>query len=261
VQPGQESVQGVLPRVQLSSEANGRIPPGADAFYAKLSPETDVALVLLVEKDGVRERRARTIFAGETSRPVDLTFLDVPRRGGDPFSEENEADPRPLFRAGTQWLLRDEGKPALLLMALLLASASLQQLALQALAFFGAAFLGQILSNLQGQPPSGMLTSLLLGFLLAAVAGHNLRFRGAGSGWRLVLAALAGLLAGVLLPGKPLPGFLGGQLLSVLIVAVVLWAVLGGFWKASWYRPNLVRPASWLLFGVSLYWVVEGFTG
>lgn len=254
---------GTLPRVQLYTEARGRVPDGAGAFYVKLSPDTEVALVLLVERDGVRERRARTLFAGEISRPVDLTFLTLPRREEDPFEAEG-AQPEPagskgvMLRLGSEWLFGSGGRGAVLLVALLLVGISPQAAGLQAVTFLGAIFFGQLLFGLGSGPAREGVAAVASALLLAGAAAHNLKAPPHLTWPRYALAGLSGFFLGMFSPGKMLPGFLAGQALAVLACTFLVWLVLGGFWKQSWYGARLLRPASWLFLGWAAYWLWKG---
>ena len=252
-----------VPTLQLYTEAKGKIPTGAQAFYTKLSPETEVAVVLLVERDGVRERRARTIFAGETCRPVDLTFLSSPRREGDVPGVEGKPSEQPgledsMLRRGSGWMFAGGGRAAVLLVAILLVGISLQALGMQAVVFLVAVFFGQLLFGFGSGPPKQDLGAVISALLLAGLAAHNLRASSVLTWVRYSLVSLTGLVLGIFSPGKLLPGFLAGQLLAVTGCTLLVWVVTGGFWKQPWYGSKVLRPASWLLLAVALYWLVAG---
>lgn len=252
----------VLPRQELRTEARGKVPAGARAFFAKLSPDTEVALVLMVERDGVRDRRARTLFAGEISRPVDLAFLtQAGPEAASPDSDGSGAKEikrggNSTVRQGWVWLLDGGGRGAVLLVAILLAGISLQAAGMQSVVFLGSVFLGQLLFGMGSGPAKEGVGSVVLALMLLGVAGDNLRVPAAVSGLRYALVGFSGLFLGVFFPGKMLPGFLAGQVLAVAAGALLVWAALGGFWKQPWYGARLLRPASWLLVGVSVCWLV-----
>lgn len=268
---GPASAPGMQPGTRLYSEASGGIPPGSQAFYTRLSPDTEVALVLLVERDGVKERRARTLFAGETSRPVDLTFLTLPRQERDPFDSEGHLEPRSqaaapeggagMMRRGGIWLFQNGARGLVLLVALLLAGISAQAVGLQSVTFLGALFAGQLLFNLGAGPPKESLGTLVSALLLAGVAAHNWRAPQTLSGWRYALAFAAGMVQGVCFPGKMLPGFLLGQAGAVLGVSLLLWLILGAYWKSPWYISRVLRPACLLLLVVAIFWLWQWRAG
>lgn len=253
-----------LPKQQLHTEANGKIPEGARAFYTKLSPDTEVALVLLVEVNGVRDRRARTLFAGEISRPVDLTLLrQAGREEPGPESAAGAKQPTAsgssMVQLGSAWLFERGGRGAVLLIAVLVVGISLQAVGMQSVVFLGGVFLGQLLFGMGSGPAKEGVGSVILALMLVGLAGDNLRAPAAVSPLRHALVGFTGLFLGIFYPGKMLPGFLAGQVLAVAGCALLVWAVLGGFWKQPWYGARLLRPASWLLVGVAVFWLVAAF--
>jgi hypothetical protein len=256
--------------VQLFTEAGGKIPPGAKEFQVGLSPETDVALVMIVVKDGITQRRAQTLFAGELSRPVDLSFVGQPVEAGDPFEAERRAEvpvpgPTEGWKAGAARMLAGNGRGALLVVALLLVGGTLARQVLLVLACWGGAVAGQVWLRLAGWEPGSGMTVAWLGMVLLAVSVDN-ALRGKADGRRLAFAAGCGLALGVASP-DPVAGagwgawwgYQGGGLVVLAALALVVWVVLGPFQAAEWYRRRLVRPVSWVLAGTGVAWMAVGW--
>ncbi|MEQ1843777.1 MAG: hypothetical protein ABL994_25520, partial [Verrucomicrobiales bacterium] len=152
--------------VQLHTEATGKIPPGATSFRVRLSSETDVALVMVVSKDGITQRRAQTMFAGEVSRPVDLSFVGQKIVPGDPFLAEVTAErPVPGFREGLRGgvarMLASGGRRALVVVTMLLLSATAWEAGLQITLFWVGSFAGHFLLRSTGWAVTPFLGNLL----------------------------------------------------------------------------------------------------
>lgn len=258
--------------MRLETTASGRIPQGAKAFQVRLSPETEVALVMMVSKDGIAQRRAQTLFAGEVSRPIDLGFVGESVRPGDPFAKEAAAEepgptPRDAFRAGAGRMLAPGGRCVLLLVLIFLWSGAWRQTLAQWGSLCGGVLAGHLMVWGAGLALGPALGEWLLLVALAGVALHNvLRFRGEGGrlrGARLTWVGLAGLLLG-LGAGTPdgvrgwtgLASYQAGVWLVGAFCALFVRLVLGSFEARDWYRQRLVVPLSFAGLGLALFWAV-----
>ncbi len=255
---------------QAVSRSGGRIPRGAEAMFLQLSPESEVALVLRVVKGTKPDRRAHTLFAGEYTRPIDLTFLSQPPSTSDPFAVENAPPPPSVgegFRAGLAELTGEQARRALVLGGLFLLATRFGHFAGQAAALWGAAFFGQLLmwwSQFAVRPALG---AFLVAMALISVAVDNI-LRQESDRQRWLVAAGAGLLLGMATRAvayerafAALSGFYAGLLVATVVLGLVFWAVLGGFWRREWYRRSVVRPVSYLLLGAGLFWAVTAWRG
>ncbi len=256
--------------VELETHATGHIPPGAKAFQVRLSPETEVALVMRVEKDGIAQRRAQTLFAGEISRPIDLSFVGEAVTGGDPFEKEKEAEkPAPTvkdgLRAGAARMLAPGGRPALLLLLILLPSVTWRQSGAQLLLFSAGNLVGHLFLGGNGGALAPWLVEILpLAALLGMSYANVSRFQ---ARWmRLVTVTLAGALLGLAshhaeasLGWSRLLSYHGGLLGIGCAVAFVLWLVIGPYRSTSWYQGRLVLPLSVGVAGLALFWLVAMF--
>ncbi|MEO0448604.1 MAG: hypothetical protein AAF191_21275 [Verrucomicrobiota bacterium] len=242
-------------RSQLFTEATGTVPEGSRTFSATLDPEAEVAVVLLVEKGGIRERRARVMYAGETCRAVDLTEIEEGIQEGDPFEERSET--AGSFGDG----FRDQmaaGYSVVIFLAVLLGTTTAFAVGTQTMAFLSTLLVGQLIARLQLAPLSEITVFLFLGLALIVLAAENLRSQRNLGGVRLGLVLLAGGLVGLTRWGTfSLSHWMGG--VSLLGGMAFLFFVLAGnFWKLPAYERWFRRPSSWILIGVALYWCVFG---
>ncbi len=258
LEPGQEMMR-------LETSASGRIPSGARAFQVRLSPETEVALVMMVSKDGIAQRRAQTLFAGEVSRPIDLTFVGEAVRAGDPFAKEAEAaKPVPTMRdgvrAGAARLLATGGRSALLLVLIFLGGRSWRHSGAQLWWFCSGSLAGHLLLRAGGWglPPWAPETLSLVAIL--GMALDNILRSGTGSG-RFLSVALAGGLLGLGARNPEIDstwagllGYHAGVLGVGLGFVVFTRMVLGPFCSQPWYRERLVVPLSFGAIGMVLWW-------
>jgi hypothetical protein len=252
--------------IQLQSEASGKIPSGAKSFQVRLSPETDVALVMVVVKDGVTQRRAQTIFAGEVSRPVDLGFVGQSANAWDLFQAEVLAEQKPptvldAMKAGAAQILAPGGRRALLVVTLLFLAMSWRGTLLQIVCFSVGALAGEAILSGSDWMVSPRWREVLLVAALFGLAAHNVsRFRAGGS--RFLVAFLAGGLGGLASTiaggAKTAAGLLahaGGLIVVALAGAFVLWISIGHFRKQPWYQERLVVPWSFWVIGVGVLWL------
>jgi len=266
--PDPLGVEGDL--VQLHTEASGKIPPGAKEFQVALTPETDVALVMIVVKDGITQRRAQTLFAGELSRPVDLTFVGQAVEEGDPFAAERSAEiVVPGFAAGVKGgmgrMLAGSGRGALVVVALLLGCGILREHLLQLSVCWVAWVAGQAVSRFAGWEPTAADADRWFGLALAGVALDNV-FRGRTDGRRLAVAGGSGALMGICFREAayeagwdPWCGYQLGVLAVMIGLALVTWIVLGPFREKEWYGRRFSVPVSWFLAGVGVVWMAAGW--
>jgi len=256
--------------VQLQTEATGKIPAGAKGFQVKLSPETDVALVMIVVKDGITQRRAQTIFAGEVSRPVDLGFVGQPLTDGDPFAAEKAAEKPVLsltdgLRAGAAQMLAAGGHRVLLVVMMLLVASAAWQTGLQIIVFSVGSLAGHLLLRTTGWSMAHPTGEILLILALFAMAFDNVsRF---GISWsRFVVVLLTGGLLGLASRDpafesdwRLLLSYQGGVLLVGFLSALILWIVIGPFRSKPWYQERVVLPLSFGVVGMGLFWLAVGY--
>jgi len=256
--------------VQLQTEATGKIPAGAQGFQVRLSPETDVALVMIVVKDGITQRRAQTIFAGEVSRPVDLGFVGQPLTEGDPFAAEKAAEkPVPSVtdgvRAGAAQMLTAGGRRVLLVVLMLLVASAAWQTGGQIVIFSAGSLAGHFLLRTTGWPMVHPMGDVLLICALFALAFDNVsRF---GVSWsRFVVVALTGGLLGLAFRDPEfetgwqlLLSYQGGVSLVCVLAAVILWIAIGPFRSKPWYQERVVMPISCGVVGMGLFWLAVGY--
>ncbi|MEM1294370.1 MAG: hypothetical protein AAGH89_03330 [Verrucomicrobiota bacterium] len=249
---------------QLYTETSSSVPAEAGKFMVRLSEETDVALVMVVIIDGVLQKRAHTLFAGEFSRPVDLGFVGSEMVKGDPFVEEDaagELEPSLLdhLLPGAQLLFSNDAKRAVLALAIFLLATGFFRGFSQVLALVLGLVFGQMLALVGSVPEWAYMGELVLGGTIILMAWSNLAQTKVTS-IRFALVVLVGMLLGFCTQPEisgslqQLQGFLLGEIAALFAVFFVTWIVLGAFWKKNWYRSLLVVPASWILLGMGLFW-------
>lgn len=248
---------------QLYTETKSRVPTGAEKFMVRLSEETDVALVMVVIIDGVMQKRAHTLFAGEFSRPVDLGFVGTEVVSEDPFpkDEVGEVEPTMLDHliSGAKLLFSNDAKRAVLALAIFLLATGFFRGFAQVLALVLGLVFGQMLALVGQVPDWPFLGELVLGLTIILMAWSNLA-QSKVTSIRFALVVLVGMLLGFCTQPEisgslqQLQGFLLGEIVALFAVFLITWIVLGAFWKKNWYRSLLVVPASWILLGMGFFW-------
>ncbi len=245
---------------QLYTETRGKVPKGAEKFMVRLSEETDVALVMVVIIDGVMQKRAHTLFAGEFSRPIDLGFIGTEVQSGSPFEAGEPAETRPKILvdalAGAELLFSNDAKRIVLAVAVFLLATGFFRGFAQVIALSLGLIFGQLLA-LVGQVPSWpFLGELVLGIAIVIMAWSNIA-QSKVTAVRFALVVLVAMLIGfctqTTAPDQLL-GFFLGEVIVLLAIFLLTWIILGAFWKKSWYRSILVVPASWIILGMGVFW-------
>jgi hypothetical protein len=221
---------------------------------------------MVVVKDGITQRRAQTIFAGEVSRPVDLGFVGQSANAGDLFQAEVLAEQKAptvldAMKAGAAQILAPGGRRVLLVVTLLFLAMSWRGTLLQIVCFAVGTLLGEVILLGSNWALGPRWREVLLVAALCGVAFHNAsRYRAGGS--RFLVALLAGGLGGLastVARSAPtaagLLGHAGGVVVVALAGAAVLWIGIGHFRKQPWYQERLVVPWSFWVIGVGVLWL------
>lgn len=250
--------QGVT---RLYTEVKGTVPAGTKQFFLHVLPTAQVAVVMVVFKDGVQGRRAHVMLPGEFSKPIDLQFVGEKVIRGDPFAE-----PPTIYqsvRVGAQQLVAGMGQRAVLVLAILLFAVSIGQSAQQCLTLMLGSLFGHVLMmSINIQPKIEML-EFLLGLCVVAIAIDNFR-RERWSWKRLLFLAVIGVIVGACTRDvdhernlTSLLGFYAGGGIVIGVMLGLFWAVFGFLWKMPWYRNQLVVPGSFLVAGIGAFWTLK----
>ena len=222
-------------------------------------------LQMVVIKDGVRERRAHAIYAGEFSRPVDLSFIGEQVIEGDPFTAEAEAEQSEAMFGQSLVSGLQRGELLVLFAVLALLGRSFRDLGLQAAAMWLGVLLGHAATLILNLTVEGSITSAIAGLAILGMAVNNV-MRPQIDNLRLALCALAGLLIGLgtraadaVTAAVSLVGFHLGSAIAISLLGLVIWAVLGAFWQRDWFRQKISMPFSFLLAGAGAFWILSGF--
>ncbi|MFT5467332.1 MAG: hypothetical protein ACI8UO_002436 [Verrucomicrobiales bacterium] len=258
----------------LYTQVEGTVPNGADLFFVRVLPTAQVAVWMIVIKDGKPDRRSHVMYPGEYSKPIDLRFMTDEIIYADPFAAA------PSFKdgawAGMAGLVFGPSPPtakegvslpgrgghaAVLLFTILLFGLNLRQSIEQLATVMVAALLGHsIAMQFDLRIPDG-LAELVLGVAVLGIAVDNLMRNRWGWG-RHAPIAVAAILAGACsrqimfeTEGAALSGFYFGGAVAVAAVFIAFWLAASTFWKRPWYRHQLIIPCSFLVAGIGAFWV------
>jgi hypothetical protein len=173
------------------------------------------------------------------------------------------------FRLGVEHIVPLGADHALFVAGLFLSAATVRTLVWQVSAFTVAHALTLALMATGAVQARAAVVEPLIALSIVAVAVENIATR--GFHWRRPLLVFAfgllhglgfgGALAALGLPADDLlVGLLGFNLgveVGQLIVIATLFALLGWFRQAPWYRARVVVPASVVIAAVGAYWSIQ----
>ncbi len=240
----------------LVRKAEGYMPAGSSQFLLHLGSEATVALVMAVTRDGVEDRRRHVVVPGQSSRPIDLR--------SDPFDADAPITAGAAFRQGFMWPLSDSAKRGLMIMLLCIYAGNLRLSGALTAAWWIAATMAQInleASDMTRPAPQTQVGLLALGVLALSTGllvkpdDHFIQYPylfavGAGiaagsSTWPLVTQAVY----------FPASGF------GTAAIACLCCFVLKPMWCQDSYKANIARPASLVLAGASVSWLILAVFG
>lgn len=257
--------------IVLYTEYSGRVPEGSEKFFLHVLPTAQVAVWMVVFKDGKQGRRAHAMFPGEYSNPEDLRFITDEIIFADPFAEPpgfTEGALAGLAHLVSGPSIRGEQVGSGALIALLFFAVllfgfsflhSLQQLA-TVLVF---ALLGHAIFTRVDFDLTAGLAQLLLGLAVLGIAVDNIvRSRW---GWsRHFPIAVAAFVVGALSreikiesENAALAGFYAGGVVAALALFGLFCLSIGTFWKKPWFRHQLIVPCSFLIAGIGAFQVFK----